>query len=379
MLKINKYVYLMLCVFISLLFVSYVSNQMEPKSYIEAMKNKNQKELLVLLDNPIQRSIKKGRWNDYQSLGIHHSCLYNGKLSIDHLLSVLYSGIRCLHFHVASMNEETVVTKMNNTVSAFKRDECIKIRQIFKTIENHAFRLEIQNYNEPLVVFMEIYSCRPKVFNDIARRISKLSGDRLLDKKYSYNSRQNMDMNYVEYAPIEDLQNNIIFVFRERYDPFCKESTIRNTELYEYANIIIDDIDLVQKNTRTIVPTSVITSKSDSGFNRYKTNNRQAYAVAYVDKVSKSNMKRVMNSAIHTLYVPMDQIGSESVKEVLNSTFYLNKDAYTAFSERPDSLKPVILDIKGKAHPDAVPMKKLLNNITAFDAIGFKPSGGLPL
>lgn len=384
MLKPHKYIYLLLCVFISLLFVSYVSNTMEPKSYIEGMKTKSkntksQKELLVLFDKPIQRSVKKGRWNDYQSLGIHHSCLYNGKLSVDNLLSVLYSGIRCIHFHITSMGGDTVVTKMNNVSSVFRKEECIKIRQIFKIIENHAFRFEIENYNEPLVVFMEIYSCKPKVYNEIARRISKMNSDKLLSKKYRYNSRQNMDMNYVEYANMEDLQRKIIFVFRERFDPFCKEPVIRNTELYEYANILIDDIDLIHTNTRTVMPTSIILSKSESAFNRYKTNNRQAYAIAYLDKPPKPDLKKIMNSAIHTLYIPLDKIGTEPVKEILNSTFYLNKDSYSAFDERPDSLKPVIIETKGKVAKGAVPMKKLLTNITAFDAIGFKPTGGNPV
>lgn len=366
MIRIHKYVYLLLCVLISLLFVSYMSAN--DTYFVEGMKET--KPLEFTDKYPLTTTIRKGLWNEHHCLGIYDSCFANGTISIQTFRSVIESGIRAVHFAVTVMFGKTVVTKLNKTYSAVKKDKTLSLREVFRVIENHAFKFEVPTYNEPLIVYIDIHSCNPKVFNDIAKQISILDSRLKLDKKYNYNGQTDTKPNFVEYAPLNDLKSNIIFVFKEKSP--CEESIIRNTSLYQYANIIMDDETLVYDTTRHCVPVSFVQKMTTKAYDALTQNNRQSFSIAYLDNVSKPDLVKVMNAAFHTVFIPIKHLGLESVETMMNHTFRIDKNMYGSYKERRDNLKPVIVKTKGKVNPSAKKIPRLLTNKTTFDAIGFK-------
>lgn len=151
---------------------------------------------------------------DYYIMSSYNSCC-NGRfnndfVSLDALKQVIRRGARLLDFEVYSVDNKTVIAaSYNNNFFQKGTYNSLPFSEVMNIIQNYGFSASTcPTYNDPLILHFRIKSKQSHVYEEMAKSLSSIFGNRRLPRKYNFES--NGENIWAE--PIENFVGKVILV-----------------------------------------------------------------------------------------------------------------------------------------------------------------------
>jgi len=196
-------------------------------------------------DFPLIRSINntnpmyKYKLRDYRIKTAYNCCasgvLKNDFVNLCALKNCIKQGARCLDFEIYSLNNLPVIAISSKEDFNVKGSyNSVPFSDAMNVVAAYAFSGNTcPNPNDPLILHFRILSNNAAIHEQIAAILYDTLSDRLLGKKFSYESDGH---NMGSYGPLSKLMGQVIIMVDKANPLFT------NTKLYEYVNIASNSV-----------------------------------------------------------------------------------------------------------------------------------------
>ena len=178
-----------------------------------------------------------------------HASLLSGLQRLDYastemLKNVIRNNVRYLEFSIFSKesnnNGEPVVSVGEKRGNWKLTANTVLLREVFATIKDYAFNESIvNNYSDPIFIYLDIKTEFTGTLDKVANLIVQIFGDRILDKRYSYQRKNLCDTSVCDLMDKVVIMSNTGFQ-NTKLEEFINISTSNgNLQRLEYSDVII--------------------------------------------------------------------------------------------------------------------------------------------
>ena len=157
-----------------------------------------------------------------------------GYVDLCALTVCLKRGVRFLDFAIYSINNQPVVaTSSIDSIYAIESLNYLSFAKVIQLINSRAFSsMYCPNPSDPLIINLRMFTKNENIFNAVAKILSSELSSRLLDRKYSYEYRnESNQVRSISSVNIKELINKAIIFIKD------ENQLLGNTKLTELCNL----------------------------------------------------------------------------------------------------------------------------------------------
>ena len=283
--NIVKYFLITLIIFLIVMIIVYIVNKLNYQSTkcsnLEILYERPANLKNVNLDDP---EINDKCLYDFYIKTAYNACALgdfkNTYVNTCALKAVIKQGVRCLDFEIYDVNNTPVVSVSVNNDYNFKQSfNSVAFSEVLDVINNYAFsNATCPTFNDLLLLHLRIKTNNISTINLIADTILNKIGNKLLDKRYSYEC----EGDNLGKVPIKTLltKNNTItpsiIIIVDKSNP-----NIENSKLDEYVNIASTSRFMRQLRDYDV--------KNTPNFEELKDYNKRNMTISFPDLTAQDN------------------------------------------------------------------------------------------